>query len=103
MSTDTASLPRAAARWLTNPKQDTKPLAAPDCANLDDRDLATHAARGLEPAFRELLSRNEWPAFSLIYRMGRDRTLMKSGARRVTPTRGSLGTAVRSEDALGTC
>ena len=75
MSTDTASLPRAAARWLSNSRQDKKPLAALDYANLDDRELATHAARGLEPAFRELLTRYERPVFSLIYRMVRDRTL----------------------------
>jgi RNA polymerase sigma-70 factor (ECF subfamily) len=75
MSTDTASLPRAAARWLSNSTQEKKPLAALDCANLDDRELATHAARGLEPAFRELLTRYERPVFSLIYRMVRDRTL----------------------------
>lgn len=75
MSTDTASLPRAAARWLSNSTQEKKPLAALDYANLDDRELATHAARGLEPAFRELLTRYERPVFSLIYRMVRDRTL----------------------------
>ncbi len=75
MSTETASLPRAASRWLTNSRQDTKPLAAIDYANLDDRELATHAARGHEPAFRELLTRYERPVFSLIYRMVRDRTL----------------------------
>jgi RNA polymerase sigma-70 factor (ECF subfamily) len=33
------------------------------------------AARGREPAFRELLSRYERPVFSLVYRMVRDRTL----------------------------
>ena len=33
------------------------------------------AARGREPAFRELLVRYERPVFSLIYRMVRDRTL----------------------------
>lgn len=75
MSTETASLPRAATRWLTNSRQDTRPLAAPDYANLEDRELATHAARGAEPAFRELLERYERPVFSLIYRMVRDRTL----------------------------
>ena len=75
MSTDIASLPRATARWLTNSRQDTRPLAAPDYATLDDRDLATHAARGQEAAFRELLVRYERPVFSLIYRMVRNRSL----------------------------
>lgn len=75
MSTDIASLPRATARWLTNSRQDTRPLAAPDYATLDDRDLATHAARGQEAAFRELLVRYERPVFSLIYRMVRHRSL----------------------------
>lgn len=75
MSTETASLPRAATGWLTNSRQDTKPLVALDYANLDDRELATYAARGHEPAFRELLTRYERPVFSLIYRMVRDRTL----------------------------
>lgn len=75
MSTESASLPRAATRWLTNSRQDTTPLAALDYADLDDRELATHAARGQEPAFRELLTRYERPVFSLIYRMVRDRTL----------------------------
>lgn len=75
MSTHIASLPRAAARWFANPRQDNGPLAAQDYATLEDRDLATHAARGHEPAFRELLARYERPVFSLIYRMVRDRTL----------------------------
>ena len=74
MSTDIASLPRATARWLTS-RQDTRPLAAPGYATLDDRELATYAARGHEPAFRELLTRYERPVFSLIFRMVRDRTL----------------------------
>jgi len=42
---------------------------------LDDRELVRHAARGREPAFRELLARYERPVFSLVYRMVRDRTL----------------------------
>lgn len=37
--------------------------------------MAPLAARGHEPAFRELLGRYERPVFSLIYRMVRDRTL----------------------------
>jgi RNA polymerase sigma-70 factor, ECF subfamily len=75
MSIDSASLPRAAVGWLSNSRQDEKPLAAPDYASLDDRELATHAARGHEPAYRELLARYERPVFSLVYRMVRDRTL----------------------------
>lgn len=74
MTTDIASLPRAAA-WHANPRQDESTLAAPDYKKLDDRELATCAARGEEPAFRELLTRYERPVFSLIYRMVRDRTL----------------------------
>jgi RNA polymerase sigma-70 factor (ECF subfamily) len=42
---------------------------------MDDRELATLAAKGRESAFRELLARYERPVFSLIYRMVRDRTL----------------------------
>jgi RNA polymerase sigma-70 factor (ECF subfamily) len=75
MTTDIASLPRTAVRWFANSRQEKKPLAAPDYATLDDRELATQAARGRELAFRELLVRYERPVFSLIYRMVRDRTL----------------------------
>jgi len=75
MSTDIASLPAAAARWLSHPRQGTGILAAPDYETLDDRELATLAARGREPAFRELLRRYERPVFSLVYRMVRNRTL----------------------------
>jgi RNA polymerase sigma-70 factor (ECF subfamily) len=75
MSIDTASLPRATLGWFHNSRQDTRPLAAPDYASLDDRELATLAARGRESAFRELLTRYERPVFSLVYRMVRDRTL----------------------------
>jgi RNA polymerase sigma-70 factor (ECF subfamily) len=75
MSIDSASLPRATLGWFHNSRQDTRPLAAPDYASLDDRELATLAARGRESAFRELLARYERPVFSLIYRMVRDRTL----------------------------
>jgi RNA polymerase sigma-70 factor, ECF subfamily len=75
MTTDSASLPRATVGWLSDSRQDERPLAAPDYASLDDRELATHAARGHEPAFRELLARYERPVFSLVYRMVRDRTL----------------------------
>lgn len=74
MSTDTASLPRTAL-WHANPRQDEKALAAPDYEKLDDRELATRASQGHEPAFRELLTRYERPVFSLVYRMVRDRTL----------------------------
>ena len=75
MSTDSASLPRAIAGWSDDSRQDERLLAAPDYANLEDRELATLAARGREAAFRELLARYERPVFSLIYRMVRDRTL----------------------------
>lgn len=82
MATQVASSPRdlardlarSTARWLTHPRQDEKPLAAPDYAALEDRELATMAAAGREAAFRELLARYERPVFSLIYRMVRDRT-----------------------------
>ena len=74
MSIDTASLPRTAF-WHANSRQDEKALAAPDYEALDDRELATRAANGEEPAFRELLTRYERPVFSLVYRMVRDRTL----------------------------
>jgi RNA polymerase sigma-70 factor, ECF subfamily len=75
MTSKSASLPAATAKWLNPPRQDHGPLAVPDYAALDDRELATLAARGREPAFRELLTRYERPVFSLIYRMVRDRTL----------------------------
>lgn len=74
MSTDIATLPRSAG-WHANSRQDETALAAPDYEQLDDRELATCATRGEEPAFRELLTRYERPVFSLIYRMVRDRTL----------------------------
>ncbi len=74
MSTDIASLPRAAA-WHANSRQDETALAGPDYETLDDRELATRAAKGEEPAFRELLARYERPVFSLVFRMVRDRTL----------------------------
>jgi RNA polymerase sigma-70 factor (ECF subfamily) len=74
MGTHVASLPPGTARWLPHPRQDERPLAAPDYAELDDRELATLAAKGREAAFRELLARYERPVFSLIYRMVRDRT-----------------------------
>lgn len=41
--------------------------------HLPDHEVAALAARGREPAFRELLRRYERPVFSLIYRMVRDR------------------------------
>ncbi len=75
MTTDIASLPRAVRRWCAHDRQDETPLASPDYATLEDRELATLAARGREPAFRELLTRYERPVFSLVYRMVRDRTL----------------------------
>ena len=75
MSIDIASLPHATVGWLSNQRQDKRPLAALDYASLEDRELATHAARGHEPAYRELLARYERPVFSLVYRMVRDRAL----------------------------
>jgi len=75
MNSGVASLARGTARWLAHPRQDERPLAAPDYASLDDRELATLAARGREAAFREIVSRYERPVFSLIFRMVRDRTL----------------------------
>ncbi len=75
MSADAASLPHATHRWLTQPRPDAIPLPVLDHAQLDDRELATLAAKGREGAFRELLKRYERPVFSLIYRMVRDRTL----------------------------
>ena len=76
MTTDIASLPRRAVRrWRADTRQDEITLASPDYATLEDRELATLAARGQEAAFRELLTRYERPVFSLVYRMVRDRTL----------------------------
>jgi len=60
--------------WL-KPPAGSRTLPALDYARLDDRELATLAARGREAAFRELLKRYERPVFSLIYRMVRDRAL----------------------------
>lgn len=86
MSPEAVSLPRlalplegrarsATPRWPPKPRPDSRTLPALDYAQLDDRELATLAAKGRESAFRELLSRYERPVFSLIYRMVRDRTL----------------------------
>ena len=53
-----------------------KPALAPfDYTQADDRELASLATQGREPAFRELLSRYERPVFSLVFRMVRDREL----------------------------
>jgi RNA polymerase sigma-70 factor (ECF subfamily) len=93
MSTDIASLPRATRRWLVHTRQDEHSLASPDYATLEDRELATLAARGQEPAFRELLTRYERPVFSLIYRMVRDRTLAEDLAQEAF---------VRAFNAIGT-
>ncbi len=41
--------------------------------HLPDHEVASLAARGREPAFRELLRRYQGPVFSLVYRMVRDR------------------------------
>ncbi len=75
MPTATAPPPTAGTRRFTPPRQDSKPLSALNYSELDDRELATLAAKGREGAFRELLSRYERPVFSLVYRMVRDRTL----------------------------
>jgi RNA polymerase sigma-70 factor, ECF subfamily len=75
MPSDVASLAHATPRWPAQPRPDATPLPALDYARLDDRELATLAAKGREGAFRELLTRYERPVFSLIYRMVRDRTL----------------------------
>ena len=75
MSIHSVSLPRALAAWSAKSRQGDRPLAAPDYSKLEDSELASCAARGQEPAFRELLARYERPVFSLVYRMVRDRTL----------------------------
>ncbi|MDZ7779271.1 MAG: sigma-70 family RNA polymerase sigma factor [Gemmatimonadota bacterium] len=75
MDTPTSPVETAFARRLAHPSQDTEPLVATDYGELDDRKLAGLAARGREPAFRELLRRYERPVFSLVYRMVGDRTL----------------------------
>ncbi|MBT3327154.1 MAG: sigma-70 family RNA polymerase sigma factor [Gemmatimonadales bacterium] len=75
MTSKSASLPGAASQWRPSSWQDTNSLGSHDYAELDDRELATLAARGRETAYRELLVRYERPVFSLIYRMVRDRTL----------------------------
>jgi len=75
MSTDIASLPRAATGWHPTSRQEERALAASDYEDLEDRALAKRAARGQEGAFRELLVRYERPVFSLVYRMVRDRAL----------------------------
>jgi RNA polymerase sigma-70 factor (ECF subfamily) len=97
MATNVASLPRGLARgiapWLAHPRQGEIPLAAPDYAALDDREVATLAASGREAAFRELLVRYERPVFSLIYRMVRDRTQAEDLAQEVF---------VRAFNAIGT-
>ena len=84
MSVASPSRPRATPRWHSppgsprgrrRPEEPPRPLPATDYQRLDDRELAALAAKGREPAFRELLSRYERPVFSLIYRMVRDRAL----------------------------
>ena len=57
------------------PRAGASALASFDYAQADDRELASLAARGREPAFRELLARYERPVFSLVFRMVRDRAL----------------------------
>ena len=86
MTTDAASLIQAIAplhgrslratpRWHAQPRPDARTLPVQDHASLDDRELATLAAKGREDAFAELLRRYERPVFSLVFRMVRDRTL----------------------------
>src|SRR5205823_12790355 len=62
-------------RSRTHPRPGSLPLPPFDYAKADDRELASLAAQGREPAYRELLTRYERPVFSLVYRMVRDRTL----------------------------
>lgn len=93
MSSGAASLPRGTAGWLAHPRQDERPLAAPDYASLEDRELAALAARGREPAFREIVARYERPVFSLVYRMVRDRALAEDLSQEVF---------VRAFNAIGT-
>jgi RNA polymerase sigma-70 factor (ECF subfamily) len=57
------------------PRAGASALPSFDYAKADDRELASRATQGGEPAFRELLARYERPVFSLVYRMVRDRTL----------------------------
>jgi len=47
--------------------------ASPPLSSLSDPEVVVQARRGLEAAYRELLSRYERPVFSLIFRMVRDR------------------------------
>lgn len=75
MNTLSAPLRATLLRRPADARQDTETLVATDYAELDDRKLAALAARGREPAFRELLQRYERPVFSLVFRMVRDRTL----------------------------
>ncbi|MGD2069064.1 MAG: sigma-70 family RNA polymerase sigma factor [Gemmatimonadota bacterium] len=69
--------PRARdASWLDEtPEPDAGPLRSTDYSQASDKELAALAAKGREPAFRELLVRYERPLFSLVFRMVRDRTL----------------------------
>ena len=55
------------------PRSGASVLPPFDYAKADDRELASLAAQGREPAYRELLARYERPIFSLVYRMVRDR------------------------------
>lgn len=70
-----ASTADGTASPVTSSSRGAASLSASDFARLDDRDLAAHAARGRESAFRELLTRYERPVFSLVFRMVRDRAL----------------------------
>lgn len=78
MPTSYAPTSAAALLWgERDPRQRATLMASAessrDYAKADDRELASWAAEGREPAFRELLARYERPVFSLIYRMVRDR------------------------------
>jgi RNA polymerase sigma-70 factor (ECF subfamily) len=76
MSPSLADVSAATLLWGdAHPRSGTSALPPFDYAKADDRELASLATQGREPAFRELLTRYERPVFSLVYRMVRDRTL----------------------------
>lgn len=75
MSSSSPGAAGAAASWSSTNQELEAPTLSSKPADLSDKELAAHAAKGRESAFRELLTRYERPVFSLIYRMVRDRTL----------------------------
>lgn len=76
MSRSLADAPAPSVLWGdSQPRSGAGALPPIDYSRSDDRELASLATQGREPAFRELLARYERPVFSLIYRMVRDRTL----------------------------